>query len=84
MEIGYFGRKEAVEAMIEGGVIGRLVERRSSEVARLAVQLEVGEGLRQREKRALKQLILERVRQACVSHAECATIVAEVLWGSSP
>ncbi|KAI3446859.1 hypothetical protein Pfo_003524 [Paulownia fortunei] len=120
MEIGYFGRKEAVEAMINGGLIKRLVELQRSElggdlidmgkarkkgeyksvsvcakgkemkhpfascVARLAVQLEVGEGLRQREKRASKQLILNKVREACVSDAECATIVAEVLWGSSP
>ena len=53
-------------------------------VARFAVQLEVGEGLRQREKRAFKQEILKRVREACVSDAEAATIVAEVLWGSSP
>lgn len=89
MEIGYFGRKEAVEAMIGGGVIKRLVELQSAEAAfarcvgRLAVQLEVGEGLRQREKRALKHVILDRVREACVSEAECATIVAEVLWGSS-
>ncbi|KAH6819163.1 hypothetical protein C2S51_002766 [Perilla frutescens var. frutescens] len=90
MEIGYFGRKEAVETMINGGLIKRLVTLQSSEapfagcVARLAVQLEVGEGLRQREKRAFKQVILNRVREACVSEAECATIVSEVLWGSSP
>jgi len=48
------------------------------------VQLEVGEGLRQRERRAFKQEILVRVREACVSDAEAATIIAEVLWGSSP
>jgi hypothetical protein len=53
-------------------------------VARFAVQLEVGEGLRQRERRAFKQEILKTVRNACVSNAEAATIVAEVLWGSSP
>ncbi|KAK6126903.1 hypothetical protein DH2020_039354 [Rehmannia glutinosa] len=107
MEIGYFGRKEAIEAMLNGGVIKKLVELQRSDlidkcardvcekgkemkypfascVARFAVQLEVGEGLRQREKRASKQLILNKVREACVSDAECATIVAEVLWGSSP
>jgi hypothetical protein len=27
---------------------------------------------------------LKTVRNACVSNAEAATIVAEVLWGSSP
>lgn len=53
-------------------------------VARFAVQLEVGEGLRQREKRAFKPEILIRVRDASVSEAEAATIAAEVLWGSSP
>lgn len=53
-------------------------------VARFAVQLEVGEGLRQREKRAFKQEILKRVKEASVSDAEAATIIAEVLWGSSP
>ncbi|KAL0337503.1 UNVERIFIED_CONTAM: hypothetical protein Scaly_2025400 [Sesamum calycinum] len=98
MEIGYFGRKEAVESMISGGLIKRLVELQRAEVgvarerkhafancvARLAVQLEVGEGLRQREKRAFKQQILSKVREACVSDAESATIVAQVLWGSSP
>ncbi|KAJ6759039.1 ARMADILLO-TYPE FOLD PROTEIN-RELATED [Salix koriyanagi] len=117
LEIGYFGRKEAIEAMLTEGLIMKLVELQRSElcgdlidtgmsddekdrsrgenkfseshpfascVARFAVQLEVGEGLRQREKRAFKQEILKRVREACVSDAEAATIVAEVLWGSSP
>ncbi|KAF7806447.1 Coatomer beta subunit [Senna tora] len=109
LEIGYFGRKEAVEAMLKEGIIKKLVElqrselggdlidlgRRSEEegeeshpfascVARFAVQLEVGEGLRQRERRAFKQGILQRVREASISDAEAATIVAEVLWGSSP
>lgn len=130
LEIGYFGRKEAIEAMLKEGLIKKLVELQRSEVggdlidmgrysgnnngkennnnegvegkresrekrffeihpfascvARFAVQLEVGEGLRQRERRAFKQEILVRVREACVSDAEAATIVAEVLWGSSP
>nr|DAD45019.1 TPA_asm: hypothetical protein HUJ06_003249 [Nelumbo nucifera] len=126
LEIGYFGRKEAIEAMLEEGLIKKLVELQRSElggdlidmgrfdenanngvsvggvqveakgrkesreskflethpfascVARFAVQLEVGEGLRQREKRAFKQEILRRIREACVSDAEAATIVAEV------
>lgn len=138
MEIGYYGRKEAIESMLnEAGVIKKLVDLQRSEwggtliemekeenndnsnseedeeeekdrfvnlsssrskkekkfllkhpfascVARFAVQLEVGEGLRQREKRAFKQEILKRVREASVSDAEAATIIAEVLWGSSP
>ncbi|GAB2300286.1 hypothetical protein Dimus_034322 [Dionaea muscipula] len=124
LEIGYFGRKEAIEAMMREGLTKRLVELQRSElggdliemgrwaaergdegdggerkgkrekyleghpfascVARFAVQLEVGEGLRQREKRAFKQEILKRVREASVSDAEAATIVAEVLWGSYP
>lgn len=91
MEIGYFGRKEAIDAMLEEDLVGKLVELQRSEVgrsgscvARFAVQLEVGEGLRQREKRAFKQQILVRVREASLSEAEAATIVAEVLWGSSP
>lgn len=131
LEIGYFGRKEAIDAMLEQGLVKKLVELQRSElggdliemerfeekekndrgvgaggvveskresrerkflkrhpfascVARFAVQLEVGEGLRQRERRALKQEILLRVREASASDAEAATIVAEVLWGSSP
>ncbi|KAK4257446.1 hypothetical protein QN277_007033 [Acacia crassicarpa] len=135
LEIGYFGRKEAIEAMLKEGLIEKLIELQRSElggdlididkhsekeeeneeergvsvggvvekgkresrqrrflqnhpfascVARFAVQLEVGEGLRQRERRAFKQEILSRVREASISDAESATIVAEVLWGSSP
>ncbi|XP_004508443.1 uncharacterized protein [Cicer arietinum] len=109
LEIGYFGRKEAVEGMLKEGVVEKLVELQRLEVselkkeeeqekcvnggkmspfgncvAKFAVQLEVGEGLRQREKRAFKAEILVRVREACVSDAESATIVAEVLWGTSP
>ncbi|KAI3714881.1 hypothetical protein L6452_21842 [Arctium lappa] len=107
LEIGYFGRKEAIDAMLEEGLVKKLVELQRSEtrgvlmdvrgeskdverhpfsscVARFAVQLEVGEGLRQREKRALKQQVLKRVREAHVCDAEAATIIAEVLWGASP
>lgn len=129
LDIGYFGRKEAIEAMLEQGLVKKLVELQRSElggdlidigrlddeenvgvgcggvmetkresrqrrfleshpfascVAKFAVQLEVGEGLRQREKRAFKQEILRMVREASVSDAEASTIVAEVLWGSSP
>jgi hypothetical protein len=112
LEIAYYGRKESIEAMLNSGLIKKLVELQRSEkggnlidierfkeeeeikflkshpfascVARFAVQLEVGEGLRQREKRAIKQEILNRVRESCNSDAECATIFAEVLWGASP
>ncbi|KAL5987621.1 hypothetical protein ACLOJK_035371 [Asimina triloba] len=132
LEIGYFGRKEAVEEMVEVGLVKKLIElqrsdgggnliemgggieeeedekgveteaaaaskKRSSKelrflerhpfascVARFAIQLEVGEGLRQREKRALKLEVLRRVREAASSDAEAATILAEVLWGASP
>lgn len=128
LEIGYYGRKEAIEAMIREEIVEKLVELQRSElggdlidvgkyeeenreeteegerkqrrresrerflerhpfascVARFAVQLEVGEGLRQREKRAFKQEILRKVREASVSDAEAATIQAEVLWGASP
>ncbi|KAL8094664.1 hypothetical protein AgCh_036263 [Apium graveolens] len=116
LEMGYYGRKEAIEAMLNEGVIAKLVELQRSElggdlidlerfekggekaereylehhpfascVARFAVMLEVGEGLRQREKRAFKQEILKGVREACGDcDAKAATIVAEVLWGSSP
>lgn len=116
LEMGYYGRKEAIEAMLNEGVIAKLVELQRSElggdlidlerfekggdkaekeymenhpfascVARFAVMLEVGEGLRQREKRAFKQEILKGVRKACGdSDAKAATITAEVLWGSSP
>lgn len=53
-------------------------------VVRFAVQIEVGEGLNNVEKREVKLEILRRVRAASVSEAESATIEAEVLWGSSP
>nr|GEW84030.1 hypothetical protein [Tanacetum cinerariifolium] len=91
LEIGYFGRKEAIDAMLEEGLVKKLVDLQRSEskdfvrcVARFAIQLEVGEGLRKREKRELKQQVLKRVRESQVSDAEAATIVAEVLWGASP
>ncbi|KAK1291497.1 hypothetical protein QJS10_CPB17g02414 [Acorus calamus] len=98
MEMGYYGRKEAVEAMMGAGVVERLVgmERKGGGdggfggcVGRFAVQLEVGEGLRGRERRAFKVEILRAVREAVSTDDEddqalCATIIAEVLWGSTP
>ncbi|KZV29627.1 hypothetical protein F511_00905 [Dorcoceras hygrometricum] len=80
-------------AMAANGIDTKLERRRQRQyqhqpfascLARFAVQLEVGEGLRQREKRAFKQQMLDKVRECCVSDAESATIVAEVLWGSTP
>ncbi|KAL5786026.1 hypothetical protein ACOSQ2_008418 [Xanthoceras sorbifolium] len=56
----------------------------SNPVSRFAVQVEVGEGLSSKEKIEMKLEILKRVREASVSEAETASIVAEVLWGSSP
>ncbi|KAG1327897.1 hypothetical protein COCNU_01G018310 [Cocos nucifera] len=133
LEIGYYGRKEAVDAMLAEGLLKRLLslqmsdlggsliemdgkdqgperigdgiqagvvekarrgESRESQcrstrpfascVARFAVSVEVGEGLRQREKRAFKAEVLARVREAVIDEAEAATVLAEVLWGSTP
>uniref|UniRef100_A0A453PYB7 Uncharacterized protein n=1 Tax=Aegilops tauschii subsp. strangulata TaxID=200361 RepID=A0A453PYB7_AEGTS len=56
----------------------------SSAVARLAVQVETGQGLRPREKRAAKLEILRRVREAAVSPAEEAAVLTSVLWGATP
>ncbi|CAN6245724.1 unnamed protein product [Urochloa humidicola] len=56
----------------------------ASAVARFAVQVEVGEGLSPREKREAKLEILRRAREAAVSSAEEATVLAEVLWGATP
>ncbi|KAF8035797.1 hypothetical protein BT93_C1734 [Corymbia citriodora subsp. variegata] len=52
-------------------------------VAKFAVQVEVGEGLTNQERREFKMEILRRVKRACVSEAEDASVSAEVLWGSS-
>lgn len=132
LRIGYYGRKEAVDALLAEGLVKRLLCLQRSElggsltetdasycspqekpdgkggvlaallgwrrlaaalspqrpfvsaVARFAVQVEVGEGLSQREKRAAKLEILRRVREAAVSPAEEATVLAEVLWGATP
>ncbi|XVE97395.1 hypothetical protein REPUB_Repub03eG0015600 [Reevesia pubescens] len=123
--IAYYGRREAIETMLEAGLIEKLMELQRLEnqcngnengtineesaksdpkiesddeiekdyvgncpfeccVARFAVQLEVGEMLSKKEKKEFKLEIFRRVREASVSEAEFATIVAEVLWGSSP
>lgn len=118
-EIAYIGRSEVIEAMLQEGLIGKLMELQRSEhgdnlikrdqringdsdsevicdceeagngpfancVARFAVQVEVGEGLTSTEKEEVKLEILRRVREASVSEAESGTVVAAVLWGSSP
>ena len=97
IEMGWFKEEEESKKSFEGVEIEGIRKSRDSRekrflewhpfasiVARFAVQLEVGEGLRQREKRAFKLEILSRVRETCSCDAEAATIVAEVLWGSSP
>ncbi|TXG62196.1 hypothetical protein EZV62_013559 [Acer yangbiense] len=56
----------------------------SNWVSRFAVQVEIGEGLSSKEKMEIKLEKLKRVKEASVSETETATIVAEVLWGSSP
>nr|CAD1827770.1 unnamed protein product [Ananas comosus var. bracteatus] len=56
----------------------------ASTVARFAVEVEVGEGMREREKRSTKQEIVRRVKEAVISPAEEVTVLAEVLWGSTP
>ncbi|KAG0449651.1 hypothetical protein HPP92_027271 [Vanilla planifolia] len=55
----------------------------ASAVGRFAVGVEVGEGLRQREKRAFKLEVLRRVREAAADEAEVATVISEILWGST-
>ncbi|KAI3748474.1 hypothetical protein L6452_11559 [Arctium lappa] len=75
--VGYFGRKEAIGAMLEEDLVKKLVELHKSKrrgvlmdlrgeskhveqhpfsscVARFVVQLEAGEGLRQREKKGVE------------------------------
>ncbi|KAL6591405.1 hypothetical protein ACP70R_049908 [Stipagrostis hirtigluma subsp. patula] len=135
LRVGYYGRKEVVDALLAEGLVKRLLclqrshlggsledadasprekpgvnggaflagllpwrhpdnddgaaamaSRRPfvSAVARFAVQVEIGEGLSPREKRAMKLEILRRVREAAVSPAEEATVLAEVLWGATP
>eukprot|EP00249_Psilotum_nudum_P022836 c28654_g1_i1 orf=1113-2363(+) len=49
-------------------------------VSRFALQLGVSAGLRKREKRALKQEILRRVKDVMPDDAEVADVTAEVLW----
>ncbi|KAL5211921.1 hypothetical protein ABZP36_022768 [Zizania latifolia] len=96
----YYSRQEKPEGIVKGviffaGILGWRREDDGAEalsspqpfvsaVSRFAVQVEVGEGLSQREKRAAKLEILRRVREAAVSPAEEATVLAEVLWGATP
>ncbi|KAL8170509.1 hypothetical protein V2J09_022313 [Rumex salicifolius] len=103
--MGYFGRKQGVEMLLECGLIEKLVylqrvgidhlvddeEMRSSSshpfsdcISGFAVQVEVGEGMDKVERKAVKMEIMRRARGACVSEAEAAAILAQLLWGSSP
>lgn len=94
LRVAYYGRREVLDALLAEGLVKRLLclQRSSglgggefvSAVARFAVQVEVGQGLGPREKRLAKLDILRRVREAAVSPAEEATVVAEVLWGATP
>ncbi|CAL2248162.1 unnamed protein product [Prunus armeniaca] len=92
LEIAFLGIEEVIGIMLEEHLIKKLmgVQRlevglQSNEdemevwVASFVVQVEVGEGLEQSEKIAFKLEILKRVREASVSDAEAATVVAEVL-----
>ncbi|PKA47851.1 hypothetical protein AXF42_Ash019862 [Apostasia shenzhenica] len=106
--IAYYGRKEAVDGMMEAGAVERLMDLQRPElaggwgggmekgsfgvfegrpfvgaVARLAVGVEVGEGLRQREKRGFKLELLRRAREAAADEAEAATVAGEILWGTT-
>ncbi|OEL26880.1 hypothetical protein BAE44_0012101 [Dichanthelium oligosanthes] len=137
LRVGYYGRKEVVDALLAEGLVKRLLCLQRSDdlgglladaddsycspkpkldakgdallaclpvwrckddgaaaltsdrpfasaVARFAVQVEVGVGLSPREKRETKLEILRRAREAAVSPAEEATVLAEVLWGATP
>ncbi|XAR69394.1 hypothetical protein NMG60_11000947 [Bertholletia excelsa] len=113
LELTYYARREAIEGMLEQGLVKKLVglqrENRGSRketeldsetseeerelidnlpftncLTRFVVKLEMGEGLEQWEKRELKQEILKRARESSFSEAEATSIVADVLWGSSP
>ncbi|TQD94711.1 hypothetical protein C1H46_019654 [Malus baccata] len=100
LEIAFLGREEVIELMLGEDLIEKLMNLQRLEtkmeegegkfpfsrcVAGFAVQVEVGQGLEeQSERRGFKMEILRRVREASVSDAEAASVVAEVLWGSSP
>ncbi|KAL2346697.1 hypothetical protein Fmac_000697 [Flemingia macrophylla] len=90
MELGYIGRREVVEAMLEWGLVESLMELQRCDghfegcVSRFAIQVEVGEGLSGEEKREFKLHILTIVKQASLSLAEAASVSADILWGSSP
>ncbi|CAN0861178.1 hypothetical protein LINGRAHAP2_LOCUS8139 [Linum grandiflorum] len=88
-EIVYHGRKEVIEVMLELGVITKLVELQRSGrwrwgVCELCSEVEVGDGLTRAERKDLKRESVGRVRNASVSEAETASILAEVLWGFTP
>ncbi|GAB2223138.1 hypothetical protein Droror1_Dr00017275 [Drosera rotundifolia] len=51
-------------------------------VARFALQVEMGKGMESDGKSRIKTEILWRAREASVSEAEAATLVAALLWGS--
>ncbi|RDY14293.1 hypothetical protein CR513_00661, partial [Mucuna pruriens] len=97
LELGYIGRREVVDSMLQVGLVGILMDLQrggccesdcdfafATCVSRFAIQVEVGEGLSPEEKREVKLEILKSVEEASESEAEFATVSAEILWGSSP
>lgn len=117
LELAYFARKDAIEAMLEDGLINKLLELQKLEtfndsgenigiscemnnesentilvencpfktcLIRFVRKLEMGEGLEKEEKRELKLQILKKIREASGSALEATSIIADVLWCSSP
>ncbi|KAF3793026.1 hypothetical protein EJ110_NYTH02198 [Nymphaea thermarum] len=82
LEIGYFGRKEAIEAMMEEDLVRKLVLLQRSKSHGHGEEKKTGQCEWQRENRAFKLEVLRRVREAVDFDAEAATIIAEVLWGA--
>lgn len=99
-EIAFYGSEEVIGAMLEEELVQKLMElqrlnfgsdSRNEDVAfadcvqRFALQIEMGEGVEnKKEKEEFKLEILEIVRKVSVSDEEAASIVPEILWGSSP
>lgn len=120
LELAYFARRDAIEAMLEEGLINKLLDLQKLEiigdsenrgisfginsemknrceytilvencpfkscVIRFVRKLEMGECLGKEEKRELKLQILKRIREASSSELEATSIIADVLWCSSP
>lgn len=92
-ELASLARLEVIEGMIEEeDLIGRLmVMQKAASVTgfpgiltRFVGKMEMNEGLAMGEMRRLRDEVLRRAREACVSEDEATSIVADVLWASSP